>query len=207
MIRLSWKYGSFGMILRTLRTRFFRVSDCKRWKDLCNHEVDWDERTRTIAGLVPPGSHVIEFGAGRRQLERWLSAGCSYTPSDMVERGSGTLLCDLNRRPLPKLERQASLEVAVFGGVLEYVVDLPALLTWLAPQIDWVIASYNCASPARTVTSRLRTLTARLSSGWVNGFTEAEIIACFTNAKFTLSTICAVNGAQGEQIFVFSRCA
>jgi hypothetical protein len=77
------------------------VSDRERWADLRNHEVDWDERTRAIARLIPPGSHVIEFGAGRRQLESRLPEDCSYSASDLVDRGLGTLLCDLNRRPLP----------------------------------------------------------------------------------------------------------
>ena len=205
MIKLGWKYGSFGMVVRTLRTRLFCVSDRERWKDLGNHDVDWDERTRAISGLVPPGSHVIEFGAGRRQLERLLPANCSYRPSDIVDRGSGTLLCDLNRRPLPILGRQAALQIAVFSGVIEYVVDLPSVLAWLAPQIDRVIASYNCAPPSGTAAHRLRVITARLSSGWVNDFTEGEIIAHFTEAKFKLSRICALNGSQGEQIFAFSR--
>ena len=56
MIRLGWKYRSCGMVLRTLRTRLFRVSDRERWKDLHNHDVDWDAHTRAIAALVPPGS-------------------------------------------------------------------------------------------------------------------------------------------------------
>jgi hypothetical protein len=203
VIRLGWKQGSLGMILRTLRTRLFRVSDHERWRDLCNHDVDWDKRTRAIANLIPPGSHVIEFGAGRRQLERWLPAGCSYTPSDIVDRGPGTLLCDLNRRPLPTLGRQAPLQIAVFSGVIEYVVDLPRVLTWLTPQIDRVIASYNCAPPVDRAAERLRVIVERLSSGWVNHFTEAEIIAHFADARFTVSRI--VNGAQIDRIFVFSR--
>jgi hypothetical protein len=193
------------MALRTLRTRLFRVSDHERWKDLRNHDIDWDKRTRAIADLIPPGSHVIEFGAGRRQLEHWLPAGCSYIPSDIVERGLDTLLCDLNRRPLPALGCQAPFRIAVFSGVIEYVVDLPSVLTWLAPQIDWVIASYNCAPLVETAVKRLRLIVARLSSGWVNTFTEAEIIAYFTKTGFTLSRICALDDAQGEQIFVFSR--
>jgi hypothetical protein len=202
VIRLGWNYGSLGMILRTLRTILFRVSDHERWQDLRNHDVDWDKRTRAIADLIPPGSHVIEFGAGRRQLERWLPAGCSYTPSDIVDRGPGTLLCDLNRRPLPTLDRQAPFQIAVFSGVLEYVVDLPSVLTWLAPQFDSVIASYNCASPVSSAMKRLRLMAARLSSGWVNHFTEAEIIGYFTDAKFTVSRI--VSSAEGERIFLFS---
>jgi hypothetical protein len=45
----------------------------------------------------------------------------------------------------------------------------------------------------------------RLSAGWVNDFTQAEFIACFRNAEFTLVTIDAVNGAPAEHIYVFSR--
>jgi hypothetical protein len=193
------------MVLRTLRTRLFHVSDRERWNDLHNHDVDWDIRTRFIAHLVPSGSHVIEFGAGRRQLERWLPADCSYTPSDIVDRGPGTVLCDLNRRPLPTLARGAPLQIAVFSGVIEYVVDLPSVLAWLAPQTDWIIASYNCATQSRTAAKRLRVTASRISSGWVNDFTEAEIVACFADSKFMLRTISAVSSPQGEQIFVFSR--
>jgi hypothetical protein len=97
--------------LRTLRTRLFRVSDRERWKDLHNHDVDWDARTRAIAALVPPGSHVIEFGAGRRHFQRWLPGDCSYTPTDIVDRGSGTLLCDLNRRPFANVGAQSPAAV------------------------------------------------------------------------------------------------
>jgi hypothetical protein len=205
VIRLGWKYGSCGMVLRTLRTRLFRVSDRERWKDLHNHDVDWDARTRAIASLVPPGSHVIEFGAGRRQLQRWLPGDCSYTPSDIVDRGSGTLLCDLNRRPLPTLGRKAPQQIAVFSGVIEYVVDLPSVLAWLAPQVDQIITSYNCAPPSDTAAKRLRVTAARLSAGWVNDFTQAEIIARFSDAEFKLVTIYAVSSAQAEHIYVFSR--
>jgi hypothetical protein len=205
VIRLGWKYGSFGMLLRTLRTRLFGTSDHERWKDLCNHDVDWDTRTRAIAALVPPGSHVIEFGAGRRQLQRWLPGDCFYVPSDIVDRGAGTLLCDLNRRPLPTLGRQAPLQIAVFSGVIEYVVDLPGVLAWLAPQVDRVIASYNCAPSSRTAARRLRVTAARLSAGWVNDFTQIEIIARFSDAGFKLVTTYAVSGTQAEHIYVFSR--
>ena len=73
MIKLGWKYGSCGMVLRTLRTRLFHASDRKRWTDLRNHDVDWDTRTRAIAALVPPGSHVIELS--RPAPARTLAAG------------------------------------------------------------------------------------------------------------------------------------
>ncbi len=36
MTPVGWKYGSIGMVLRTLRTRLFRASDRERWQDLSN---------------------------------------------------------------------------------------------------------------------------------------------------------------------------
>ena len=73
-----------------------------------------------------------------------------YVPSDIVSRGPDTWLCDLNRRPLPKLRRQAAVQVAVFSGVLEYVTDLTSVLRWLAPETDCIIASYNCVPTSDT---------------------------------------------------------
>ena len=97
------------------------------------------------------------------------------------------------------------MQIAVFSGVIEYVVDLRSVLAWLAPQVDQVIASYNCAPPSGTAAKRLRVVAARLSAGCVNDFTQAEIITCFRDAKFTLVTIHAVRGAPAEHIYVFSR--
>src|SRR4249919_694547 len=96
-------YGSLDLVLRTLRCRLFGVSDVERWRDLRNHERDWEERTRLIAGLVPKGSCVIEFGAGGRVLGSYLGKTCTYIPADLVRRSPETVICDLNVRPLPDL--------------------------------------------------------------------------------------------------------
>jgi hypothetical protein len=194
------------MVLRTLGTRLFRASDHERWSDLENHDITWDNRTRGIADLVPAGSHVIEFGAGRCQLRQWLPNDCTYLASDIVHRGSGTWICDLNRRPLPPLGRKAALQVAVFGGVLEYVVDLPSVLVWLAPHVDCVIASYSCAPPSDTRAKRFRVSAARLSAGWVNSFTQAELTACFNDASYELTKSAAVRGERDEHIYLFTSC-
>ena len=111
---------------------------------------------KEIAKLIPAGSNVIEFGAGRRQLEKFLPAGCTYTPSDLVDRGPGTIVCDLNRPPLPDL-RHLRLKVAVFGGVLEYVADV--LLRALVARRDGDSNMYRIF---------------RLGAGWTWPFRPAE---------------------------------
>ena len=50
-------------------------------------------------------------------------------PSDMVDRGPGTIICDLNIRPLPDLG-SGTYDVAVLLGVLEYLRDVPSFLDW-----------------------------------------------------------------------------
>jgi hypothetical protein len=203
--RLGWEYRRVGIVIRTLRTRVLGISDRKRWCDLRNHDITWDKRTRNIAALIAPDSNVIEFGAGRRQLPRWLPPNCDYVASDIVARGEGTLLCDLNKRPLPSLPHKTNVQVAVFSGVLEYVVDVPGVINWLSTHVDQVIASYNCITPTESALGRIRAAAARLSAGWVNGFTQSELIASFNKAGFALIKCQSVEGEEAEHIYFFAK--
>ena len=144
----------------------------------------WDERTRVIAGLVRPDSRVIEFGAGRRQLEKFLLASCRYTPSDLVDRGPGTIVCDLNRRPLPDL-RHLCLNVAVFGGVLEYIADVPSLVLWIASigiQTSG-IASFDAIPDGLGFIGKLKERIRRYQYGYQNNLTEEQFLRCFEAAN------------------------
>ncbi len=163
--------------------RALRASDRGRWAKPENLEVWWDERTRLLAELVPPGSRVIEFGAGRRQLERYLDQSCTYVPSDLVDRGPGTIVCDLNQRPLPDLSRVRP-DVAVFGGVLEYVANTEALIAWLAPAITRCVASYAYVDPNAGLAERVSRYVERWRNGYMSHHTEQELIDLFGRNGF-----------------------
>src|SRR5262245_46767147 len=60
---------SSARVVRNLTHRLLLRSDYPRWTSLDNYETWWDGRTEKIARLIPPARRVIEFGAGRRQLE------------------------------------------------------------------------------------------------------------------------------------------
>src|SRR6201993_4161076 len=113
----------------------FKRTDRRRWADPRNLYASWESRNEQLAALVPNNSRVIEFGAGKRILERYLDPSCTYTPSDMIDRGPGTIVCDLNERPLPDLGAD-TYDIAVFIGVLEYLRDVPAVLDWLAKYVS-----------------------------------------------------------------------
>jgi hypothetical protein len=145
---------------------------------------------------------VIEFGAGRRQLETLLPDGCTYVPSDLVDRGPGTLVVDLDDRPLPDLAGIGA-GIAVFGGVFEYLHRFEDVPPWLAQQVSKCIASYECASSSAGTFARLRENAARLRNGWVTTYTEDELVSLFGAAGWQCSHRRTWTTADGdERIFV-----
>lgn len=102
---------SISTSIRKLR----KVSDFQRWGNEKGLHSDWDSRTKQISALIQPGESVIEFGAGRMILKKFLPEKCTYTPSDIIERENRTIICDLNCNLLPQFP---SHDVAVFSGVL-----------------------------------------------------------------------------------------
>jgi len=196
-------YGDIGTRLRALRCSVLGTTDAWRWVDAAAYD-NWDERTRLIAGLIPPGSGVIEFGAGRRQLEQYLDPSCSYVPSDLVSRGEGTIVLDLNSRPLPNLGRR--FDVSVLAGVLEYIQRLPSFAIWLASISDTVIASYTPARSRPRSLGRLRERYARAGAGWVNSYSEQELLEIFANAGLQAAEIVDWHTEDGdERIFRLAR--
>jgi hypothetical protein len=109
------------------------------------------------------------------------------------------IVCDLNRRPLPDLTAVAA-DVAVFSGVLEYIRDLDSVIAWLARQTSACVASYECVTPSPTVLAGLRRRLRRIYYGYMNHYSEAEILAVFARAGL----VCAEKTAwENQQIFFF----
>jgi hypothetical protein len=176
-------------------------TDYRRWANPGSLEQWWEARTELAAGFIPNGSRVIEFGAGRRALERHLDPSCTYVPSDIVDREPGTLVCDLNQRPLPDLGTDV-YDVAVLMGVLEYVRDVPAVLDWLAELAPTVVLSYVCVTADRHSLRGMRDKANRLGVGWMNHYREEELRPLFRERGF--ACLRAETWAN-NRIFVFSR--
>jgi hypothetical protein len=111
-------------------------------------------------------------------LKQLLPRDCKYTPSDIVDRGEGTLICDLNAPELPSFPPH---DIAVFGGVLEYVVDVPRLVSCLTKPFPVVIVTY-CIADGRSVVEKLQ----RRSKGWSNDYLEEEIEDVFSSVGYRL---------------------
>lgn len=107
-------------------------------------------------------------------LRSCVPEGCRYTPSDLVSRGDGTLICDLNAKVLPDFPAH---DVAVFSGVLEYVNDVPRLVSRLSESVGIVIASYAS-------TDYFPEVQRRRVYGWVNDYSSRELLGVFAQAGF-----------------------
>jgi hypothetical protein len=201
------KYNTFGVFFRTLRHRLFGQTDLARWIDTSNFDAEWEERTQLISRVVPKHTRVIEFGAGKRQLESYLDPTCSYFASDLVDRGGNTIILDLNSRPLPDLSH-LKLDVAVFAGVLEYISDLGSVVLWLSRQVAMCIASYGCAHTRPRTIGRFKETIRRTGAGWINTFTEEALVRTFGTGGFILTETHDWHvGDSSERIFVFSAVA
>ena len=182
-----------AQLSKALETSFRKLrsaSDRARWETEANLSQSWDSRTEQIARLIDGGTSVIEFGAGRRVLKSCLPNDCRYTPSDLFDRGFGTIICDLNSSVLPQF---GPYDVAVFSGVLEYVNDVSRLIMHLSKFVDTIVASY-----AIVETSRFD----RRQAGWVNDFSSDALIAVFESAGFECDHI---ERWQSQAIYRFRK--
>jgi hypothetical protein len=176
-------------------------TDHDRWANPRNIYASWESRTEIAAALVPNNSRVIEFGAANRVLERYLDPSCTYAASDLVDRGPGTIVCDLNERPLPEFGADA-YDVAVIMGVLEYVRDVPSMIDWLATHFPVCVLSYACMQAnGHRLRSRFERI-GRLNRGWMNNYSEDELRGLFHDRDFVLMRN---DDWENQRLFVFSQ--
>jgi len=198
LIKINQIKNKFLMLITETKTFLRKISgksDYKRWGNQENLSPDWDVRTRQIATLIEPGSSVIEFGAGRLILRNFLPENCSYTPSDIVDRGSNTIVCDLNAQNLPEFQKY---DVAVFSGVLEYINDVPRLVSHLSNFVNVIITSYATAEVNKKKRGVL---------GWVNNYTSTEFIEIFEKRGFQCinSQECRSKAIKSQMIYKFVK--
>jgi hypothetical protein len=68
-------------------------------------------------------------------------------------------------------------DIAVFGGVLEYVHDVPRVISHLSNFVEAIIASYAVTDSNKEN---------RRGKGWVNDFSSSDILGLFEAAGFRM---------------------
>ena len=147
---------------KALRTE--RATDLTRWSDPANLDPRWEYGPARASRFVPPGSRVLDLGAGLEALRKHLPEGCTYTASDLMAHSERTVVGDLNRGEIPEGE----FDVVAVIATLEFVHDAGALFAALHQRAPLAILTY-CA---RTDDD----LDKRLEKGFVNDFTRDELV-------------------------------
>jgi hypothetical protein len=159
---LAWNSAGVDIWHRTGR------SD-ERWLDSQALDESWDERSMLMARRIAAASRVVDVGAGAQALRSALPAGCIYLPVDLVSRTPDTIVCDLNHEAAPTL----SADYLVASGLIEYIIDVPRLITWMASVAPNIVVSYEGADGQRR--------SYRRKAGWLNDYTNGEfreLLAC-----------------------------
>lgn len=170
------------------RRSFAGNTGLARWAQAESLQDIWDERTDLMAGMIAPGASVLEFGAGKERLREVLPAGCDYQPCDIVARSEHTLVCDLNQS-FPPLDR--IWDVIVLSGVIEYIHDVPRLLTSVRANCRGCVLSY-------ATTDGLACMTTRLQSGWVNHLSRSAVERMLVQSGFTID---AQRSWKGQDLY------
>jgi hypothetical protein len=190
--KITSRSVTFIAILKTHIRKSLNKSDLTRWKPIENHNKNWQDRTIKMADFIVPNSSVIEFGAGRMVLKDYLPENCSYTPSDIIDRGNSTIICDLNKNILPVFDHY---DYCIFSGVLEYINDVPKLIKYLAASIDTFIISYAVVNKGDNIYKRG-------IHGWVNNYNNESLIEIFAKNHYVLTN---KSKWLNQEIYVFER--
>lgn len=159
---------------------FFRKSGCvitdkKTWESIEHYDPIWKERIKQIALHLENGTTVADFGCGRMWLKEYLPNGCKYIPVDRKRWDDHTVVCDFNKGQYPEI----NMDTCVLSGCLEYILDVNALIRFLAKHARKIVVSYCCLDENPDKRSR-REL------AWVNDFNFQEIVDIFALYGFAL---------------------
>jgi hypothetical protein len=150
-------------------------SDIERWLNPLDADGARDHsRSIFTARFIRPHSSVLDIGCGAMALKSYLPAGCTYAPCDLVDRGEGCIVADLNRDEFPKGE----FDCIVILGVLEYVYDIASVLKKCRKATANLLLDYNSQWTSDPIQRR--------NCGWVSdlsvgAMTETLVAADWKN--------------------------
>jgi hypothetical protein len=163
----------------------------RRWKKVASAGPPvWDSRNATIAGLIPPGSAVLDLGSGAQTLKTYLQRDCFYQPCDVVQSTPDVIVCDFNRGQYPHVNRRFTHVVC--SGVLEYIRDHRRFLKEISSLGDNVILSYNVRVAGHTKFERM-------ANNWINHFSREELERVFEDSNLAAERLHTAD--HGEVIY------
>ena len=180
---------------RILELRARRASDLG-WCDDESIAKGWPQRAQLAAGIIKPGSRVIDLGCGNQLLRRFLPPDVQYTPADLVPRTSDTVLIELNTGLWPK----GRWDTAYALGVLEYIYDVREFFRGVAQLAPRLVITYHVS-----VDGSKETMDFRVShSGWLSDFTLGQILDAANSTGWMALKVSAFQRKQFAWQYIFA---
>ncbi|MGE0152617.1 MAG: FkbM family methyltransferase [Reyranellaceae bacterium] len=163
-------------------------SDGPRWSDPHWLPAGAQERALAAAGLIAPGSAVLDLGCGAMALRAVLPADCRYAPADLVARSADTAVVDLNQGQFPA----GAYDVAVLLNVVEFLHRPEQVLAACRQAASSLVLSYDRHGQGER--------RARLARGYFNDLSDSELEALLHRTGWRPDR----RGAGGETLML--RC-
>jgi hypothetical protein len=164
----------------------------QEWKEIEYFHDTWKVRIAAMANYLPESCSVMDLGSGKEWLRDYLKKNVRYLGVDYLDRGTGNLVCDFNKKQFPKQQ----CDFAFISGCLEYIEDPNWFLEQLAGHVKQVILSYNTLEAVPDIA-------ARKHLAWKNHFSECQITRLFEDHQFAL--IETDKNVHKNTIYIFKK--
>ncbi|MEI9804810.1 MAG: methyltransferase domain-containing protein [Pseudolabrys sp.] len=145
-----------------------------------------DARAELAAQFIPAGSRVLDLSAGRRTLEDFLPAGCSYQSRDRVTCDGGAE-CNIARGDFPTKAATQS-DIIVMLGLLEQIADVESFFTHLRFAKQDVVLSYSATD--------LTGGQDRVALGFANHLSFYDLTRLFDRYGFRIECTAPIDDSQ-----------
>lgn len=188
---------------------YWRLFEDNTWEKIENtnenifaEEMAYGYRAKHMASLIPDevGS-IMDLGCGNELLKRYLKKDVKYIGVDYKKRNDNTIICDLNRDPLPEIP----VDMYYLAGVIYFIENAQKLIHQMR-EAKYVLLSYRGMERYLRLDGRFDGIYSGSTKNWI--FT-ADLVSMFLDEGFTLTKY--VNGYPMEEricdedIFLFKR--
>ena len=155
-----------------------------RWESDDSFKESWHDRIRKLTEWISENKKVLDLGSGDLYAKDILvDKGCQYFDLDWKKRREETFVCDLNKRPLPKIEK---FDYTIASGVLEYVIGLEEIFEWIALHSNFLLASFFPIETKNDLISYQKEIQDRISKGMTNHLCLHDLVSVVSK-EFTIT--------------------